>query len=59
MAEYKYLGVLLTKTLSPYHHLQRVADKLAKFQKISFILRAHKAPPHIVVKEVRGENSAL
>lgn len=48
VTEYKYLGVILTKTLSPTRNLQRVADKLVKFQKMSFILRAHKAPPHII-----------
>jgi hypothetical protein len=48
VAEYKYLGVILTKTLSPSRQLDRVAEKLAKFQRMSFIVGAHKDPPHII-----------
>jgi hypothetical protein len=46
---YKYLGIHLTKNLQPGVHLQHLRDKLVKFQKMSFILRAHRAPPHLML----------
>ncbi len=38
---YKYLGIILNKMLSPSNHLTAFANKLAKFQQMSFILLAH------------------
>ncbi len=38
---YKYLGIILNKILSPSNHLTALANKLAKFQRMSLILRAH------------------
>jgi hypothetical protein len=48
VAQYKYLGVILNKTLQPIAHLAHLQEKLTKFQRMSFILRAHRAPVHIL-----------
>ena len=47
VATYKYLGVHLQKNLQPTVHLEYLREKLARFQKMTFILRAHNAPQSV------------
>ena len=43
--EYQYLGITVNRAFQPKPHLSKLKEKISKFDKLMFILRAQKAKP--------------